>query len=138
MLKLGHGLLVEKRSVTLQGKTWAASVEACPADVAERLASLVAGTDWTGGGEVEFVQDSRGHDWLIDFNPRFEGWAKHKIAVGQRRRMGSGRRRIGAGRCLTYDSRRSEPIARRSTTADRPGPMAVPNPPSLPSGLLSR
>ena len=35
---------VEKRSVTSQGKTWAASVTAAPADVVERLASLVAKT----------------------------------------------------------------------------------------------
>lgn len=65
---------VEKRSVTSQGKTWAASVNAAPADVAERLASLVAELRWTGGGEVEFVRDSRGQDWLIDFNPRFPAY----------------------------------------------------------------
>jgi diaminopimelate decarboxylase len=29
---------------------------------------------WTGGGEVEFVRDVRGEDWLIDFNPRFPAY----------------------------------------------------------------
>lgn len=65
---------VEKRSVTSQGKTWAAAVTAAPADVVERLASLLAETRWTGGGEVEFVRDSTGEDWLIDFNPRFPAY----------------------------------------------------------------
>ena len=65
---------VEKRSVTSQGKTWAAAVTAAPADVAERLASLLAEVHWTGGGEVEFVRDSKGEDWLIDFNPRFPAY----------------------------------------------------------------
>lgn len=65
---------VEKLSVTSQGKTWAASVKKAPADVVERLASLVTETRWTGGGEVEFIRDSRGDDWLIDFNPRFPAY----------------------------------------------------------------
>jgi diaminopimelate decarboxylase len=65
---------VEKRSVTSQGKTWAAAVTAPPADVRERLASLVAELRWTGGGEVEFVRDETGEDWLIDFNPRFPAY----------------------------------------------------------------
>jgi diaminopimelate decarboxylase len=65
---------VEKRSVTSQGKTWAASVKDAPVDVAERLATLLAETRWTGGGEVEFVRDLQGDDWLIDFNPRFPAY----------------------------------------------------------------
>ncbi len=65
---------VEKRSVTSQGKTWAASVTAAPTDIAERLAHLVAEFRWTGGGEVEFVRDSGGRDWLIDLNPRFPAY----------------------------------------------------------------
>ena len=65
---------VEKRSVTSQGKTWAAAVTAAPAYVWGRLASLVAELRWTGGGEVEFIRDERGEDWLIDFNPRFPAY----------------------------------------------------------------
>ena len=65
---------VEKRSVTSQGKTWAASVRGAPAEVLERLASVIAATRWTGGGEVEFVRDAKGKDWLIDFNARFPAY----------------------------------------------------------------
>ncbi len=65
---------VEKRSITSQGKTWAAAVVALPLEVRERLASLVADLCWTGGGEVEFIRDKTGNDWLIDFNPRFPAY----------------------------------------------------------------
>lgn len=65
---------VEKRIVTSLGKTWAAAVTAAPADVVERLGSFIAEVSWTGGGEVEFVRDSMGEDWLIDFNPRFPAY----------------------------------------------------------------
>lgn len=65
---------VEKRSVTSQGKTWAAAVMAPAADVRERIASLVTDLRWTGGGEAEFIRDAAGEDWLIDFNPRFPAY----------------------------------------------------------------
>ena len=67
-------VVVEKRSVTSQGKTWAAAVTAAPADMRERLATLLAEIRWTGGGEVEFILDERGREWLIDFNPRFPAY----------------------------------------------------------------
>ncbi len=37
----------------------------------------------------------------VCFNLIKEGCAKHKIEVGLRRRLGAGRRQIGAGRSLT-------------------------------------
>lgn len=69
-----HAVEVEKRSVTSQGKTWAAAVTKAPADVVDRLASFCGDVCWTGGGEVEFVRDATGNDWLIDFNPRFPAY----------------------------------------------------------------
>ncbi|MFL6262265.1 MAG: hypothetical protein ACJ76Y_21420 [Thermoanaerobaculia bacterium] len=65
---------VEKRSVTAQGKTWAASVSLPTADVLERLSGFIHDTRWTGGGEVEFVRGMDGRDWLIDLNPRFPAY----------------------------------------------------------------
>jgi diaminopimelate decarboxylase len=71
---------IEKRSITSQGKTWAASVTAAPADIVERLASLVEVTRWSGGGEVEFVRTQAGENWLIDFNPRFPAYI-HGVTI---------------------------------------------------------
>jgi diaminopimelate decarboxylase len=65
---------VEKRAVTSQGKTWAASVTAAPPMVTDRLALLIEDLRWTGGGEVEFVRGHGDEDWLIDFNPRFPAY----------------------------------------------------------------
>ncbi len=72
--RLLDAVAVEKRSVTAQGKTWAAAVTEAPVDVVERLAALIAEARWTGGGEVEFVRDAMGVDWLLDFNPRFPAY----------------------------------------------------------------
>lgn len=72
--RLIEAVEVEKRSITSQGKTWAAAVTEAPIDAIERLASLLMELRWTGGGEVEFVRDSTGEDWLIDFNPRFPAY----------------------------------------------------------------
>jgi diaminopimelate decarboxylase len=72
--RLLEAVEVEKRTVTSQGKTWAARVTAAPADVKERLAAFVSAVRWTGGGEVEFLRDAAGTNWLIDFNPRFPAY----------------------------------------------------------------
>lgn len=65
---------VEKRAVTGQGKTWAASVTGPDAEVRARLEAFVAEVRWTGGGEVEFIRTAAGEDWLLDFNPRFPAY----------------------------------------------------------------
>lgn len=65
---------VEKRSVTSQGKTWAAAVAPAASGIREGLALFLAQSKWTGGGEVECIRDHAGVDWLIDFNPRFPAY----------------------------------------------------------------
>lgn len=65
---------VVKRSLTSQGKTWAASVSPLAPDALEALTAVVARLEWTGGGEIEFVRAEDGQDWLIDFNPRFPAY----------------------------------------------------------------
>ncbi len=71
---------VEKRMVTTQGKTWAASVSAVSDEIRERLVHLAHDLNYTGGGEVEFVRDATGEDWLIDFNPRFPAYI-HGVTI---------------------------------------------------------
>ena len=65
---------VEKSSVTSRGKTWSATVTEANAGIRDRLATFIAEVRWTGGGEVEFIRDQDGTDWLIDFNPRFPAY----------------------------------------------------------------
>ncbi len=65
---------VEKRSVTGQGKTWAASITEPETSVRARIESFVTDVGWTGGGEVEFIRSAEGTDWLLDFNPRFPAY----------------------------------------------------------------
>lgn len=38
------------------------------------LSSFVKSSKWTGGGEIEFVENMSGERFLIDFNPRFGAW----------------------------------------------------------------
>lgn len=72
--RLLQAVEVEKRSVTTQGKTWAAAVAVPSQATIERLTSFISDACWTGGGEVEFIRDGAGIDWLIDFNPRFPAY----------------------------------------------------------------
>ncbi len=65
---------VVKRSLTSQGKTWAASVSELPAPALDALRAVVRSLSWTGGGEIEFVRSEDGQNWLIDFNPRFPAY----------------------------------------------------------------
>src|SRR5262245_17193799 len=68
-----HGRLlgvveVEKRWLTAQGKTWAASVNEVHGETFRMLQAAVSKLGWTGGGEIEFIRGAGDQDWLIDFN----------------------------------------------------------------------
>lgn len=65
---------IEKRVQTEKGKTWSATVSKVEAEVARQVADFVSVLGWTGGGEIEFVRDPAGVDWLIDINPRFPAY----------------------------------------------------------------
>ena len=65
---------VEKRWLTAQGKTWAASISEVPQDARETVQATVSKLGWTGGGEIEFIRGTDNQDWLIDFNPRFPAY----------------------------------------------------------------
>jgi hypothetical protein len=43
-----------------------------PSDVRrDLLYNFLFDNGWTGGGEIEFIQDQLGQTWLIEINPRF-------------------------------------------------------------------
>jgi diaminopimelate decarboxylase len=71
---------VEKRMVTGQGKTWAAAVSEPEGETVARIEAFVADTQWSGGGEIEFVRAAGGDEWLIDFNPRFPAYV-HGLTI---------------------------------------------------------
>jgi len=114
-------------------RAWA---DTCSDPALEELLSTTLLVRWFVG--LPLSQAAPDHSTLADFHRYMEGRTKHKIAVGVRRRIESGRRRIGAGRCLTYDSRRSGAIRRRAATAIARAPTAIPDPPSLQKGLQMR
>ena len=65
---------IEKRLITVQGKTWAASVSDLTGAQLERVKRLTSDLCWTGGGEIEYVRDTAGTDWILDLNPRFPAY----------------------------------------------------------------
>lgn len=65
---------MSKRDVTPEGKTWSARVMEVPTFILVPLQKIVQELRWTGGAEIEFVRDSNGGLWLIDWNPRFPAW----------------------------------------------------------------
>jgi diaminopimelate decarboxylase len=65
---------VEKRNVTIQGKTWGAEVAPLAPEARRALEAFVGSAHWTGGGEVEFIRSYVGADYLIDLNPRFPAY----------------------------------------------------------------
>jgi diaminopimelate decarboxylase len=72
-----------KHMTTLEGKVWAGRMTAVPADVVKRLSDFVASCDWTGGGELEFVETMESKDWyMIDFNTRLPAWVGAGVFTG--------------------------------------------------------
>lgn len=67
---------------------WAGKMSPVPPDVIQRLKSFVASCDWTGGGELEFVETidislSPLKEWyIIDFNTRLPAWIGAGIYTG--------------------------------------------------------
>lgn len=80
--ELLEAVLMEKRQITPEGKTWAGSVQACPPAFRERLEDVLSELKWTGGGEIELVRDGSEHLWLIDWNPRFPAWIHGATLAG--------------------------------------------------------
>jgi len=73
---------MEKRLKTEQGKTWAGRIEDVPGTFLGPLENLLAGIEWTGGGEIELVRNGAGLH-LIDWNPRFPAWIYGAAIAGR-------------------------------------------------------
>eukprot|EP01039_Chlorochromonas_danica_P008935 gene8935-9858_t len=72
---------IRKINLTYGGKVWSARVEAVEESFIPTLAYFVRSSNWTGGGELEFIEvlaeglDDKKNKWyIIDFNPRFPAW----------------------------------------------------------------
>jgi diaminopimelate decarboxylase len=92
-----------KGAVTPCGKVWSGDIEPVPANLTAALAQFTAVTHWTGGGEIEYIEEmtaqaqpgrfvpadcvlaatgdehttaqaTRVNRWVVDFNPRFPAW----------------------------------------------------------------
>lgn len=80
--RLIEAVEIEKLTITDLGKTWAANVTPLAGDTRSRLAAFVHSVCWTGGGEIEFIRDEAGCDWLIDVNSRFPAYVHGATVCG--------------------------------------------------------
>ena len=55
-------------------KAWGGELRAVPPHVTEALRTFCRVNRWTGGGELEFIEDLDGKWHAIDWNPRFPAW----------------------------------------------------------------
>lgn len=72
--ELTGAVLMTKTNVTCEGKVWSATVTPVSAAILEKLRAFVLESNWTGGGELEFIETLTGQWYIIDFNPRFPAW----------------------------------------------------------------
>lgn len=72
--KLLAAVHMQKRIITSQGKTWAGKVTELSPELTAKLKVALEKLNWTGGGEIEYVQDLDGKRWIIECNPRFPAW----------------------------------------------------------------
>jgi len=74
---------MKKRVVTESGKTWAGKIESISKDFRSSLEEVITELGWTGGCELEFVQEPNGCLNLIDWNPRFPAWIYGATLAGK-------------------------------------------------------
>jgi diaminopimelate decarboxylase len=69
-------LEMRKRVTTSQSKVWAATTTLIPRDSSlwRALEETARELEWTGGAEVEFLENLKGERFCIDWNPRFPAW----------------------------------------------------------------
>jgi diaminopimelate decarboxylase len=64
-------VLMQKNVVTADGKAWGGELRHVPASMLNDLALFCKSVNFTGGSELEYVEDIDGVFWAIDWNPRF-------------------------------------------------------------------
>mmetsp|Transcript_26423 Transcript_26423/g.36365 ORF Transcript_26423/g.36365 Transcript_26423/m.36365 type:complete len:1107 (+) Transcript_26423:340-3660(+) len=69
------GAMVCTKSISdWKRKLVSGELESVSPEVYAALVRFVRETRWTGGGELEYVEDMVGDCWAIDWNPRFPSW----------------------------------------------------------------
>jgi carbamoyl-phosphate synthase large subunit len=72
--KLLGAIEMRKDMVTKEGKCWGVHLEPLSMKAMNNLRAMCAETKWTGGGEIEFMENFSGVKFATDFNPRFPAW----------------------------------------------------------------
>jgi len=67
-------ILMEKIAFNGGSKAWSGQMKPCPPVIRERLKKFCVETNWTGGGELEYIEDFNRKWHMIDWNPRFPAW----------------------------------------------------------------
>lgn len=73
---------MEKLEKTSEGKTWSGRTSILDPNVHRCLDTLVGELVWSGGGEVECIEDPIGKIWIIECNPRFPAWIHGATLAG--------------------------------------------------------
>lgn len=73
---------LRKHQQTVEGKTWSGTVTPVAPTMMELLREMVAGLEWTGGAELEFIRGADSTAHLIDWNPRFPAWIHAATLAG--------------------------------------------------------
>ena len=81
--ELLDAVFMEKKQVTAEGKTWGGKIQELDLEMGRKLSSLIDRLGWTGGGEMEFVRNSAGELWMIDWNTRFPAWVHGTTLAGK-------------------------------------------------------
>jgi diaminopimelate decarboxylase len=81
--RLIDAVMMTKREVTAEGKTWAGAIAELPVALSAALADFVAAIGWHGAAEVEMVVDAAGRRWIIEWNPRFPAWVYGATLAGR-------------------------------------------------------
>jgi len=72
--KLLGAIQMRKDLVTKEGKCWGVHTESLSKEALASLNEMCKASKWTGGGEIEFMEDCAGIRYITDFNPRFPAW----------------------------------------------------------------
>jgi diaminopimelate decarboxylase len=64
-------VLMQKNVATADGKAWGGELREVPPDMLNDLILFCKSVSFTGGSELEYVEDIHGSKWAIDWNPRF-------------------------------------------------------------------
>lgn len=74
--ELTGAMIMTKTAITPEGKVWMGNISALEStdQLMSALINFCKESNWTGGCEVEYIEDLSGVKYLIDINPRFPAW----------------------------------------------------------------